>query len=86
MYRAHSLWSVPGFGASPTWMLTPGPSAVLLAGSMITAAAQSIYDQVSPLVWVLLALSAGGAAITYAFLVYAIWRFRDPNTRRRNYG
>jgi hypothetical protein len=46
----------------------------------------SVIDQVSPLVWVMIAISAGGATITYGFLVYALWKFRDPSTRRRNYG
>ena len=43
-------------------------------------------EKISPLIWVMVAISAGGAIITYAFLVYAVWRFRDPSTRRRNYG
>lgn len=47
---------------------------------------QSVLDQVSPLLWVMIAISAGGATITYGFLVYALWKFRDPSTRRRNYG
>lgn len=46
----------------------------------------SDLEKISPLVWVMVAISAGGAIITYAFLVYAAWRFRDPATRRRNYG
>ena len=45
-----------------------------------------ILTQVSPLVWVMVAIAAGGAIVTYAFLVYAVWRFRDPSTRKRNYG
>ena len=46
----------------------------------------SDLEKISPLIWVMVAISAGGAIITYAFLVYAVWRFRDPSTRRRNYG
>jgi hypothetical protein len=66
--------------------------AVALAGGAAlgtgTAAAGNhvIIDQVSPIIWVMIAISAGGAAITYGFLVYALWRFKDPSTRRRNYG
>lgn len=59
---------------------------VLLLSGNAAASGQSVLQQVSPLVWVLVALSVGGASITYAFLVYAIWKFRDPSTRRRNYG
>lgn len=64
---------------------TLGLGALALAG---TAAAdgQSVLQQVSPLVWAMTAISVGGALITYTFLVYAIWKYRDPNTRRRNYG
>ena len=50
------------------------------------AAGQSVIQQVSPLVWIMIAISAGGATITYGFLVYTLWKFRDPTTRRRNYG
>ena len=46
----------------------------------------SVLQQVSPLVWAMIAISVGGAAITYTFLVYALWKYRDPATRRRNYG
>ena len=40
----------------------------------------------TPLLWVLLALSVAGALVTYAFLVYAVWKFRDPKTRGRRHG
>ena len=56
------------------------PEATILAGS------ESILQQVSPLLWAMVAISVGGAAITYAFLAYAIWKWRDPATRKRNYG
>jgi hypothetical protein len=70
------------------WIVAAPPAllaALALSGSA-AASGQSILQQVQPLLWTLIALSVGGAAITYAFLVYAIWRFRDPSTRRRNYG
>ena len=40
----------------------------------------------SPLLWVMLALTVAGALVTYAFLVYSVWRFRDPTTKRRRHG
>ena len=43
-------------------------------------------QQTTPILDVILALSAGGAAITFGFLVYALWKFRDPATKRRRYG
>ncbi len=63
-------------------------SPVLLGvGSVgMLAAGQTDLQQVSPLVWVLLALTVAGALITFAFLAYALWKHRDPATRRRRYG
>ena len=43
-------------------------------------------QQIEPLVWVMLGLSVAGAAIVFAFLAYAIWRFRDPAARGRRHG
>jgi hypothetical protein len=43
-------------------------------------------QETSPLVWVLLGLSVAGAIITFAFLVYAVWKWRDPVANRRRYG
>ena len=43
-------------------------------------------QQISPVVWVMLAISVGGALITFAILAYAIWKYRDPATRGRRYG
>jgi hypothetical protein len=46
----------------------------------------SNLELTSPLVWVMVAISAAGAIVTFAFLVYAVVKFRDPATRRRRYG
>ena len=40
----------------------------------------------SPLVWVMVGIGAAGAIVTFAFLVYAVVKFRDPATRGRRYG
>ncbi|MEM0128689.1 MAG: hypothetical protein QXG65_00770 [Thermoplasmata archaeon] len=42
--------------------------------------------QESQIIWVITGIAAGGAAITFAFLIYAIHRFRDPATKGRRYG
>ncbi len=55
-------------------------------GVGIVAASQSNLAQTAPLVWTLVAISAAGAIVTFAVLVYALRRFRDPATRRRRYG
>ncbi len=65
--------------ASPPLFLGVGSLGMLAAG-------QTDLQQVSPLVWVLLALTVAGALITFAFLAYALWKYRDPATRRRRYG
>jgi tellurite resistance protein TehA-like permease len=56
------------------------------AASTLVAASESNLQLTSPLVWVLIAISAAGAIVTFAFLVYAIVKFRDPKTRGRRYG
>ena len=43
-------------------------------------------DETNGLVWVMIAIGAAGAFVTFAFLVYALWKFRDPKVRRRKYG
>jgi heme/copper-type cytochrome/quinol oxidase subunit 2 len=49
-------------------------------------ATESNLEQTTPLVWVMVAMSVAGALITFAFLVYAVLKFRDPKTRGRRYG
>ena len=52
----------------------------------LLAAGETDLQEISPLVWVILGISVGGAIITFSFLAYAIWKFRDPTTRGRRYG
>ena len=54
--------------------------------TVLRATGQTDLQQISPLVWVMLAISVGGAIITFAFLTYALWKFRDPTTKGRRYG
>ena len=60
--------------------------AVAILPTVLRAAGETDLQQISPLVWVILAISVGGAIITFAFLVYAVWKFRDPATKGRRYG
>jgi heme/copper-type cytochrome/quinol oxidase subunit 2 len=62
-------------------MLAAGPLPPVLR-----AAGQSDLQEISPLVWIILAIAVGGAIITFAFLAYAVWKFRDPATKGRRYG
>lgn len=54
--------------------------------TIMRAAGQTDLQEISPLVWVILAISVGGAIITFAFLAYAVWKYRDPSTKGRRYG
>jgi NhaP-type Na+/H+ or K+/H+ antiporter len=54
--------------------------------SVLRAAGETDLQQIGPLIWVILAISVGGAIITFAFLAYAVWKFRDPTTKGRRYG
>ncbi len=50
------------------------------------SAGQTNLQQTDPILWVLIGLSVAGAILTYGFLAYALWRFRDPATKGRRYG
>ena len=62
-----------------------GPAGLLLGGA-VRATAETPYQLTWPLIEVMTALSVVGAAITFYFLVYAIWKFRDPRMRGRRHG
>jgi len=57
-------------------------------GTLWAHAVQGATDlaQESPIIWVLTGIAAGGAVITFAFLIYGVLRFRDPKTKGRRYG
>jgi heme/copper-type cytochrome/quinol oxidase subunit 2 len=38
------------------------------------------------LLWVMIGISVAATIITFAFLVYAVWKFRDRGMRGRRYG
>jgi hypothetical protein len=40
----------------------------------------------SEIIWVITGIATGGAVITFAFLAYALIKFRDPATKGRRYG
>ena len=60
-----------------------GPVALALAMPVM---ATTDLDQTLPLIYTMLAISIVGAVITWSFLAYALWKFRDPATRGRKYG
>ena len=64
----------------------PGVWAAPLLAVPGALATESNLQLTSPLVWVMVAISAAGAIVTFAFLVYAVVKFRDPRTKGRRYG
>jgi heme/copper-type cytochrome/quinol oxidase subunit 2 len=50
------------------------------------ASGQTDLQQTDALVWIMIAISAVGAIITFAFLTYALWKYRDPKVKNRRYG
>jgi hypothetical protein len=50
------------------------------------ASGETNLQLTSPLVWVMLGISVAGAIVTFGYLVYAVWKFRDPTKRGRKYG
>ncbi|HEV2165916.1 MAG TPA: hypothetical protein VGS23_02885 [Thermoplasmata archaeon] len=61
-----------------------GNVVVAITGS--AAAGPTDLQQTSPLIWVMVAISVVGAVLTWGIMVYALWKFRDPATKRRRYG
>jgi hypothetical protein len=57
-----------------------------LAAAGVVASGETPLQLTSPLLWVMLGLTVAGAIVTYAFLVYAVWKFRDPKMKGRRYG
>jgi len=57
-----------------------------LGGSRLWASGETDLQQINSLVWIMVAISAVGAIITFAFLVYALWKYRDPKVKNRRDG
>ena len=61
-----------------------GSTIALAAGG--ASAGSTNLQQTDPILWTMIGISAAGAILTYGFLAYALWRFRDPATKGRRYG
>ena len=83
MYRGDPLPAVARPRATVDRRLAAAP---LLGFAGLVGTGLSNLQETSPLVWAMLAISIGGALVTFAFLAYSIWRFRDPKVRGRRYG
>lgn len=63
-----------------------GLAAAALGLGPVVASAESNLQLTTPLLWLMIAISVAGALVTFSFLVYALWKFRDPTVKRRRYG
>ena len=50
------------------------------------ASSETNLQLTEPLLWVMVGISVAGAIVTFAYLVYAVWKFRDPRMKGRRYG
>jgi hypothetical protein len=50
------------------------------------ASGQTNLQETSALVWVMVGIGVAGSIVTFAFLVYSVWKWRDPEANRRRYG
>lgn len=57
-----------------------------LAVAGAASAGPTNLQETDPILWTMIGISVAGAILTYGFLAYALWRFRDPATRGRRYG
>ncbi len=62
-----------------------GAAAALPMGALLGSGSTNL-DQTNALVWIMIAIAAAGAIVTFAFLAYAIWKFRDPKVKGRRHG
>jgi hypothetical protein len=65
--------------------LGPGGALAFVAPRLL-AGSDSNLQLTSPLIWAMIAISTAGAIVTFAFLVYAVVKFRDPATKGRRHG
>jgi heme A synthase len=61
-------------------------SAVAAVAAVPAVLGTTNLQETTPLVWVMVAIGAAGAIVTFAFLAYAILRYRDPAMKRRRHG
>ena len=65
---------------------TAGPAAVPLLFFGLLGSGETNLQETNALLWVMIGISVAGAIVTFSFLVYALWRFRDPKVKGRRYG
>jgi hypothetical protein len=63
-----------------------GPLAAGIGAAGLVASGSTNLQLTEPVLWTVIGISVAGSIVTFAFLVYALWKFRDPSVRRRRYG
>ena len=63
-----------------------GFGSAVLNSLTLVGSGQTNLQETNALVWVMLGISVAGAIITFGFLTYAVWKWRDRETSRRPYG
>ena len=66
--------------------LAPGATGGAIVAAAGFVSASSNLAMTNGLIWIMIAISTAGSIVTFAFLVYSIWRFRDPKVKGRRYG
>jgi len=57
-----------------------------LSAGVWLASGPTNLSETNGLVWAMIAISVAGSIVTFSFLVYALWKFRDPKVKNRRYG
>jgi len=70
----------------PRRELLPAAAGPALSAGAWLASGSTNLAQTNGIVWAMVAISVAGSIVTFSFLVYAIWRFRDPKVKGRRYG
>jgi len=72
------------FDGRPAW--AAGAGLLVAALPRLWASGETNLQETNALLWVMVAISVAGSIVTFAFLVYSIWKFRDPKVKDRRYG
>jgi hypothetical protein len=63
-----------------------GAGGPALSAGVWLASGSTDLAQTNGVVWAMVAISVAGSIVTFSFLVYALWKFRDPKVKNRRYG
>jgi hypothetical protein len=70
-------------GTAPTFA---GAAAASFGAWGLVVRGETNLQLTNPILWVMIGISTAGALVTFSFLVYALWKYRDPSVHWRRYG